>query len=520
MSKYTTDPFENVGVLAAQSIGEKVTQLTLNSVDWNTNIIIMKNGELMTPLIGDWIDTCIETCDSSIIQHLDKQQLYIPLDDGCDWKALSCNEDGVMSWKRIEAITRHPVINEDGSNTILHVELGCAQSVSATKGRSFLKLVDGKIKPVNGCDLKVGDTLPVSRVLPNSGTTITHYDSCMNDVVWVPITSIQEVAPTHPWVYDITVEDNRTFTTSSGICMMDTFHSTGLSVGLVSSGVPRMNELLNTTCIKLEKCVVNTRMRNPTAKPLIYHWVQQNIIHYKLKDIVETFTFHNTTIDIIIDRRFLVKTKTTLTPIVSFLKQQVAIHDISYTITPLSIGCITVDIPSITLFIEFQRKWVELLDKTIHGIPNCMGLELDDDLRLYGIRLMDVIYFPELDMNRSTSNDVWEMYDLFGIEVTRQFLIDEIRVVIGTDIRECHINTIVDVMTFHGKPTAINRYGLRNMNVGFLSKATFEESVNTLLDSAFMNQTDDLTSTSSSIFTMRRPNTGTGLIELIQPPII
>lgn len=157
-------PGEQVGIIAAQSIGEPATQMTLNSVDWDTNIIIAKNGKIWTPQIGNFIDSYYLDCqDTSRIQHLPNNQIYIDLNDGNDWKAVSCDEDGKVVWTKLEAITRHPVINEDGSDTILEVTLKSGRTVKATKAKSFLKLIDGKITPVNGSDLKVGDCLPIAK---------------------------------------------------------------------------------------------------------------------------------------------------------------------------------------------------------------------------------------------------------------------------------------------------------------------------------------------------------------------
>lgn len=156
------EPGQPVGVLAAQSIGEPATQMTLNSVDWHTEIIIARDGKIWTPKIGEFIDNYISNCEESNIQHLPNDQLYVPLDDGHEWSAISCDENGEMMWTKLEAITKHPVINEDGTNTILEVTTESGRTVRATKARSFLVYRDGKIVDINGSDLRVGDELPVS----------------------------------------------------------------------------------------------------------------------------------------------------------------------------------------------------------------------------------------------------------------------------------------------------------------------------------------------------------------------
>ena len=163
-----------VGPLAAQSLGERTTQMTLHSVDWETEIVIAKNGYLMLPKIGEFIDNYYEEClgdpsRASTIQYIkcptkpEDDQIYIPLDDGNDWRAYSCDEDGNVMWTKLEAITRHPVVNEDLSETILEVELECGRSVKATKGKSFLVYdeVTNKIIDKNGSELQIDDLIPV-----------------------------------------------------------------------------------------------------------------------------------------------------------------------------------------------------------------------------------------------------------------------------------------------------------------------------------------------------------------------
>jgi len=164
--KSWVQPGEQVGIVAAQSIGEPATQMTLNSVDWDTEIIIAKNGKIITPMIGEFIDDYYMNCDNDAkIQHLPNGQIYIELNDGNDWKAISCDEDGNMKWTKLEAITRHPVINEDGTNTIIKVTLESGREVKATKGKSFLTLQNGKVLETNGSDLNVGDSLPIANSL-------------------------------------------------------------------------------------------------------------------------------------------------------------------------------------------------------------------------------------------------------------------------------------------------------------------------------------------------------------------
>ena len=154
-------PGEMVGVIAGQSIGEPTTQLTLNSVTYETEILVRNSkGEIRSVQIGDFTRDGILS-STNIDYMADKDTTYAELSEY--YEVPSATESGETVWRRIEAVTKHPVINEDGTNTMIKVTTKGNREVIATKAKSFLQLVDGKIQPVYGKDLKVGEYLPVSK---------------------------------------------------------------------------------------------------------------------------------------------------------------------------------------------------------------------------------------------------------------------------------------------------------------------------------------------------------------------
>ena len=154
-------PGEMVGMIAAQSIGEPTTQLTLNSVAYDTELLLRVNNAIQVVKIGEYIDNYIPKAaksedhpnDTKLVYVNDDEEVYVP----------SVDEDGITSWKRVEALTRHPVVNLDGTNTVLRVTTKDGRSVIATKAKSFLTIDDNnKLVATNGSELKVGDYLPVN----------------------------------------------------------------------------------------------------------------------------------------------------------------------------------------------------------------------------------------------------------------------------------------------------------------------------------------------------------------------
>ena len=158
--KSIVTPGEMVGMIAGQSLGEVSTQMTLNSVIYETPIIVRsRDGKITKINIGEFIENKIKQSEK-VEFYQDKDTTYAELNEY--YEIPSCDEDGNILWKQIEAVTKHPVINKDGTNTMLKITTKQEREVVATKAKSFLKLINGKILPVNGDELKVGDYLPAS----------------------------------------------------------------------------------------------------------------------------------------------------------------------------------------------------------------------------------------------------------------------------------------------------------------------------------------------------------------------
>ena len=154
-------PSEMVGIVSAQSIGEPITQLTLNSVEYNTELLLKVNGKLQKVKIGEWIDKRIDDAEVENIEHHPKDTVLEYVKDA-KIEIMACDENGKMMWDNVSAVTKHPVVNKDGSNTLIKVKTESGREVIATKGKSFLTRQNNKILPKEGEDLRIGDYIPIS----------------------------------------------------------------------------------------------------------------------------------------------------------------------------------------------------------------------------------------------------------------------------------------------------------------------------------------------------------------------
>jgi DNA-directed RNA polymerase beta' subunit len=119
---------------------------------------------------------------------------------------------------------------------------------------------------------------------------------------------------------------------------------------------------------------------------------------------------------------------------------------------------------------------------------------------------------------KTISNNMWNIYSILGIEATRQFLIDEFHRIVSSDgayINICHVELLVDIMTFSGTIISISRYGMKNGQFGALARASFEESLDNFLKAAFFSDKEATNDVSASIICGKRPQIGTGLCQLL-----
>jgi DNA-directed RNA polymerase beta' subunit len=250
---------EMTGITAAQSIGEPTTQLTLNSIDWKDKIFINENNKLSSIEIGKYIDKKIKL--SNNVKHIgdDKNNemgdtYYLDtIDDNIS--TLSINKNGEISWNKIDALTKHLPMNMDGTNDLIKITTDTGKSITATKAKSFLTIIDNEIKPIRGDKLALGILVPVMVNMPKNNS-ITDHDlknkkwkyshKKSTNATYEKIINIETVKPSNRYVYDLTVQNDKTFVTESGICCYDTFHSAGIGgAGATTLGVPRIKEILN-----------------------------------------------------------------------------------------------------------------------------------------------------------------------------------------------------------------------------------------------------------------------------------
>ena len=162
---------------------------------------------------------------------------------------------------------------------------------------------------------------------------------------------------------------------------------------------------------------------------------------------------------------------------------------------------------------------------TLKGISNIKRVVIRkedtiDEYVLYteGSSLKDIADLDGVDMTRSTTNNINEIYEVFGIEAARNSIIKEATDTLreqglSVDIR--HIMLVADIMTVDGEVKAIGRHGISGEKASVLARAAFEVTVNHLLDVGIRGDIDELRGVTENVIVGQPIQLGTGHVKLL-----
>ncbi|KAF5178237.1 Dna-directed rna polymerase i subunit [Thalictrum thalictroides] len=124
----------------------------------------------------------------------------------------------------------------------------------------------------------------------------------------------------------------------------------------------------------------------------------------------------------------------------------------------------------------------------------------------------------DLDISSIKSNDIHAILQTYGVEAARTTVVHELRNVfslygISTDFR--HLGLIADFMTHSGKYRPMSRHGLVD-SISPLSKMSFETASAFIVNAAYRGEVDDLESPSARICLGLPVKMGTGCFDLMQ----
>jgi DNA-directed RNA polymerase subunit A" len=169
-----------------------------------------------------------------------------------------------------------------------------------------------------------------------------------------------------------------------------------------------------------------------------------------------------------------------------------------------------------------EAKGIQI--KGVTGIRRALIRKEKDEYVIYteGSNLEGVIEIAGVDPVRTTTNSVFEIYRVYGVEAARAALIYEANRTLaeqglGVDIR--HLMLVSDVMTNEGDIRAIGRHGISGKKTSVLARAAFEITAAHLLRAAITGEVDELKGVAENIIVGQPITLGTGAVNLVYRPL-
>lgn len=138
-----------------------------------------------------------------------------------------------------------------------------------------------------------------------------------------------------------------------------------------------------------------------------------------------------------------------------------------------------------------------------------------------GTNLREVLNLGEVDVTRTITNDVLEIYEVLGIEAARNAIIRETSKTLdeqGLNVDIRHLMLVADIMTNDGEVRAIGRHGVSGRKSSVLARAAFEITSTHLLRAGLTGDTDPLDGVAENIIVGQPVTLGTGAVHLVYKP--
>ncbi len=135
-----------------------------------------------------------------------------------------------------------------------------------------------------------------------------------------------------------------------------------------------------------------------------------------------------------------------------------------------------------------------------------------------GTNLRDVLTISDIDVKKTYTNDIQEVFRTLGIEAARQSIFNELKEAMdfaGTYINYHHLSVLCDRMTATLKMVSIFRHGINNDNIGPIAKASFEETPEMFLRAARHAELDPMTGVSANVMCGQEGYFGTGSFQVM-----
>ncbi|MDE1845809.1 MAG: DNA-directed RNA polymerase subunit A'' [Candidatus Micrarchaeota archaeon] len=301
--------------------------------------------------------------------------------------------------------------------------------------------------------------------------------------------------------------------------VLRSFHYAGVASSIATSGLPRLVE------------IVDTRKKPATPFSYVYlkgkaakdfetaEQIVKKINEVKVNDIAKRVleNFSKGTILIRLDDQKLEANELTTKAVASKIEKLIKIE--------AGTSEHTVIIKTHTKSAKQIRALAVQIGKlTINGIENAGRAVIKQDkateefyIVTNNSNILGIMTIDGVDTGRIYTNDIFEMYRVFGVEAARNTVAKELDTVLreqGINVDQRHLFILADAMTSSGAIKNVGRRGLSGEKESIFARAAYEETVKHLINAAAFGEKDDMLGVTENVLIGKQIGLGTGTVTL------
>jgi DNA-directed RNA polymerase subunit A" len=305
---------------------------------------------------------------------------------------------------------------------------------------------------------------------------------------------------------------------------LNTFHFAGVSEMNVTTGLPRLIEVLDGRA-EISTKMMQIYLKKPYNEGKEIKRIAESIKETTLKEYIKEVSIDITEsqMQLRLDEDKLTRVGMPVGNIIKILEKSFA-KGYSFKMSKDDKNMLLIKSTSkeddLNNIYKLKEKLQEVYINGIKGITQVLPVRRGDEYIIVtaGSNIRDIFKLEFVNPDKTFTNDIFEIERVLGIEAARQAIINEVAKVIdeqGLNVDLRHIMLIADIMTTSGTVLGVNRYGIVKEKPSVLARASFETPIKHIINASISGETDYLRSVIENVMINQVVPVGTGLPQLI-----
>lgn len=305
---------------------------------------------------------------------------------------------------------------------------------------------------------------------------------------------------------------------------LNTFHFAGVSEMNVTTGLPRIIEVLDGRA-EISTKMMHIHLKKPFSEGKDIKKIAESIKETTLKEYIKEVSIDvaDSQMTLLLDEAKLERINLKVSQIIKNL-EKVFVKGFSFKSSKESENILIVKSTSkeddLNNIYKLKEKLQDVYINGIKGIKQVLPVKKGEEYIIVtaGSNLKDVFKLEFVNPDKTVTNDIFEIEHILGIEAARQSIINEVEKVIdeqGLNVDSRHIMLISDIMTTSGTVLGVNRYGIVKEKPSVLARASFETPIKHIMFASMSGEVDHLRSVIENVMINQVVPVGTGVPRLV-----